>query len=312
MAIKRPDQMDFSQKTFTMIISGSPGIGKTTLALSAPDPILFDLDRGISRVRAEHRTLTVEADAYKEMLADMESDEYKAAKTVVLDTVGSLIQLMQPWAKKQEPKAARDGRAMFGVIKREFDRLTHQIRSIDKKNCIIVFHTTEVQKGDTIIQRLSCEGSAKDIVWTPADLGCYMHMMGKKRLLGFAPTEEYFAKSCYGIGGLKEVPELKPGEPNDYLTRLFNEARASINDEMTRYNVDRPIYEEAMSAGRALIAETASIEALNETVRDLGTLTHALTSRKELLAALNEKAAQLGAKWDKEAKAYVQADAHAA
>ena len=312
MAIKKPDQMDFSQKTFTMIISGSPGIGKTTLALSAPEPILFDLDRGISRVRAEHRTLTVEADAYEEMLADMESDEYKAAKTVVLDTGGSLIQLMQPWAKKQDPKAARDGRAMFGVIKREFDRLTHQIRSIDKKNCIIVFHTTEVQKGDTITQRLSCEGSAKDIVWTPADLGCYMHVMGKKRLLGFTPTEEYFAKSCYGIGGLKEVPELKPGEPNDYLTRLFNEARASINDEMTRYNVDRPIYEEAMAAGRALIADTASIEALNKTVRDLGTLTHALTSRKELLAALNEKAAQLGAKWDKEAKAYVQADAHAA
>lgn len=312
MAIKRPDQMDFSQKTFTMIISGSPGIGKTTLALSAPEPILFDLDRGISRVRAEHRTLTVEADAYEEMLADMESYEYKAAKTVVLDTGGSLIQLMQPWAKKQEPKAARDGRAMFGVIKREFDRLTHQIRSIDKKNCIIVFHTTEVQKGDTITQRLSCEGSAKDIVWTPADLGCYMHVMGKKRLLGFTPTEEYFAKSCYGIGGLKEVPELKPGEPNDYLTRLFNEARASINAEMIRYNVDRPLYEEAMAAGRALIADTASVEALNETARDLGTLTHALTSRKELLAALNEKAEQLGAKWDKEAKAYVQADAHAA
>ena len=66
MAIKRPDQMDFSDKTFTMIISGSPGIGKTTLALSAPDPILFDLDRGISRVRAEHRKLTSEAEAYEE------------------------------------------------------------------------------------------------------------------------------------------------------------------------------------------------------------------------------------------------------
>ena len=312
MAIKRPDQMDFTQKTFTMIISGSPGIGKTTLALSAPDPILFDLDRGISRVRAEHRCLTSEAADYEDLLLDMESDEYKAAKTIVLDTGGSLIQLMQPWAKKQDPKASRDGRAMFGVIKREFDRLTHQIRTIDKKNCIIVFHTTEVQKGDTITQRLSCEGSAKDIVWTPADLGCYMHVMGKKRLLGFTPTEEYFAKSCYGIGGLREVPELKPGEPNDYLTRLFNEARANIAEEMKTYTQDRYLYDEAMAAGRALIADTASIEQLNETAKDLGTLWHALTSRRELAAALNEKAEQLGAKWDKEAKKYVQADAHAA
>ena len=62
MAIKRPEDLDFSEKTFTLIISGSPGIGKTTLALSAPDPLLFDLDRGISRVRAEHRKPASEAD----------------------------------------------------------------------------------------------------------------------------------------------------------------------------------------------------------------------------------------------------------
>ena len=68
MAIKKPEQLDFSNKNFTMIISGSPGIGKTTLALSAPDPILFDLDRGISRVRAEHRKPASEADTYEEML----------------------------------------------------------------------------------------------------------------------------------------------------------------------------------------------------------------------------------------------------
>lgn len=312
MAIKRPDQMDFSQKTFTMIISGSPGIGKTTLALSAPDPILFDLDRGISRVRAEHRTLTVEADAYEEMLADMESEEYKAAKTVVLDTGGSLIQLMQPWAKKQEPKAARDGRAMFGVIKREFDRLTHQIRSIDKKNCIIVFHTTEVQKGDTITQRLSCEGSAKDIVWTPADLGCYMHVMGKKRLLGFTPTEEYFAKSCYGIGGLKDVPELKPGEPNDYLTRLFETAKENIENEMDTYNKGRKAYESAMNDGRKIIRDIQKIDDLSKAAGQINSLNHALTSKEEINNLFKEKVSELGAKWDKEAKAYVQADAHAA
>lgn len=76
MAIKRPEELDFSDKTFTMIIAGAPGIGKTTLALSAPDPLLFDLDRGISRVRAEHRKLASEADSYEELLADMESDAY--------------------------------------------------------------------------------------------------------------------------------------------------------------------------------------------------------------------------------------------
>lgn len=304
MAIKRPEQMDFSDKTFTLIIAGSPGIGKTTLALSAPDPILFDLDKGISRVRAEHRKLASESESYEELLSDMESEEYKAAKSVILDTGGSLIQLMQPWAKKQEAKAARDGRAMFGVIKREFDRLTHQIRSIDKKNCIIIFHTTEVQKGDVITQRLSCEGSAKDIVWTPADLGCYMHVVGKKRCLGFTPTEEYFAKACYGISGIHEVPELPAGAKNDYLTRLFDTARANIAKEMESYTEQRTAYDAAMAEGASIIASIETVEDLTAAAAQMGKMTHALTSKAELGKMLNDKAASMGAKWNREAKAY--------
>lgn len=304
MAIKRPEQMDFSDKTFTMIIAGSPGIGKTTLALSAPDPILFDLDKGISRVRAEHRKLASESENYEELLSDMESEEYKAAKSVILDTGGSLIQLMQPWAKKQDAKAARDGRAMFGVIKREFDRLTHQIRSIDKKNCIIIFHTTEVQKGDVITQRLSCEGSAKDIVWTPADLGCYMHVVGKKRCLGFTPTEEYFAKACYGISGIREVPELPAGAKNDYLTRLFDTARANIAKEMESYTEQRTAYDAAMAEGASIIASIETVEDLTAAAAQMGKMAHALTSKAELGKMLNDKAAEMGAKWNREAKVY--------
>lgn len=303
MAIKRPEKLDFSGKTFTMIIAGAPGIGKTTLALSAPDPLLFDLDRGISRVRAEHRKLASEADSYDELLADMESDAYKAAKTVILDTGGSLIQLMQPWAKTQDAKAARDGRAMFGVVKREFDRLTAQMRQ-DKKNVIILFHTTEVQKGDTITQRLSCEGSAKDIVWTPADLGCFMQMIGGKRVLGFTPTEEYFAKGCYGITGMREVPKLAPGQPNDYLTRLFEEARKNIAAEMEDFFPQRAAYEQAMEEGRAVIACAENADDLNAIIKQLGAMEHALTSKKELSAILNAKAKELGAVYNKEAKAY--------
>ena len=306
MAIKRPEQMDFSEKTFTMIIAGSPGIGKTTLAMSAPDPILFDLDRGVSRIRAEHRGLTSEADTYEELLADMASAEYRAAKSVILDTGGSLIQLMQPWAKKQDPKAARDGRAMFGVIKREFDRLTHEIREA-KKNCIIIFHTTEVSKGDVITQRLSCEGSAKDIVWTPADLGCYMYVMGRERTLGFTPTEEYFAKSCYGIKGLIKVEELVPGQKNDCLTRLFDAARANIAAEMEMYKPQREAYERAMEEGRAVLAAVENTDDLTAARKQFLKMTHALTSGSELNELLKNKAREMSVKWSKEADTYVAA-----
>ena len=44
MAIIKPEAMDFSNKNVIMIISGLPGTGKTTLALSAPDVLLIDAD----------------------------------------------------------------------------------------------------------------------------------------------------------------------------------------------------------------------------------------------------------------------------
>lgn len=48
--IVKPEEMDFSGRKIAMIVAGVPGIGKTTLALSAPKPLLIDLDDGVSRV----------------------------------------------------------------------------------------------------------------------------------------------------------------------------------------------------------------------------------------------------------------------
>lgn len=309
MAIQKPSQMNFQDKRFTLIIAGPPGVGKTTVAMSAPNPILFDLDGGVSRLRAEHRGLTASNDTYEGLLEDMKTEEYQQAKSVIIDTGGSLVQLMQPWAKKQEPKAARDGRAMFGVIKREFDRLTHQIRSIDRKHLIIIFHTTEQQKGDIITTRLSCEGSAKDIVWTPADLGCYMYVQGGTRHMGFTPTEEYFAKACYGITGVWDVPELNLASQNNFLTRLFAAAQRNITEEMKAYTQQREVYNQCMAGGEALIRDADSLEALNVAMATIADMPHALTSKAELARKLGEKAKEMGGTYSKEAGAYVAVSA---
>lgn len=303
--IKTTTEMDFTGRNFTVIVAGAPGLGKTTLALSAPNPLLFDLDNGIARVRAEHRKTTSVCETYEELLSDMKSEEYKNAATIVLDTGGSLVQMMQPWAKTQEPKAARDGRAMFGVVKREFDRLTWQIRQ-DGKNVVIVFHTTEVQKGDVTVTRLSCEGSAKDIVWTPADFGGTMFQRGKKRIICFAPTEEAFGKGCFGIHGEYEVPELAPGMPNTFLTDLFEQARKNIADEQEKFSKDKKIYDEAVREGTLCIDSVKCADDATACVARLREITHALTSKAELSGKLQNKVNALKLRWDKQSGKYVQ------
>ena len=306
MAIKKNTELKFNDKAFTIVLAGPPGVGKPTLALPPPKPLLIDFDKGIARVRAEHRQLTAEEDSYDEFLADLESDEYKECETIILDTGGSLVQLMQPWARANDQKAARDGRAMFGVIKSEFLRLTAQLRN-DGKNVVIIFHTTEVQKGDTVMTRLSCEGSVKDIVWTPADLGGTISIRGKKRIINFSPTEESFGKGCYGIRGEIEIPELAAGTPNKFLSDLFDKARANIAKEQAEFGSMKMIYDETLAQGSAIIGAIKDAESATAAVAKLGNLNHALTSKAELSGKLQTKVKELGLKWDKTVSAYVKA-----
>lgn len=309
MAVKRPAEFNFSDKKFMAIISGQPGLGKTTLALSAPKPFLFDTDNGVARVKAEHRCPTSTVSSYEELLEDMRSEEYRAAETIVVDTGGTLVQLMKPWAKKQDARASKNGMAMFGFIKQEFDRLCYQIRSQDKKHLVVVFHTTEQVKGDTIQTRLSCEGSAKDIVWTPADFGGHMYVENRSRMIGFSPTDEYFAKGCFGITGTIPVPTLQPGQPNVFLSNLFQTAQQLISEEAQVYQGERDLYTAAMEQGKAAI-ETVVDPDTAKTASDLiAGLSHALTSKRELRALFNKRIKEREIQYNKESACFERAEA---
>lgn len=133
-------------------------------------------------------------------------------------------------------------------------------------------------------------------------------MMGNKRMIGFTPTEEYFAKGCFGVSGLMQVPDLKDGQPNTFLTDLFRSAQQSIDREMERYSVERESYRLAMEAGRDIISSVNDPEtacAAKEALSDL----EALTSKAELWAMFKTKVRESGMRFDKEAGGYVLDDA---
>lgn len=308
MAVRTPAELDFSDKKFMAIISGQPGLGKTTLALSAPKPFLFDTDNGVARVKAEHRNVLTgisSCSSYYELLNDKECSGYKEAETAIIDTGGTLVQLMKGWAKDQDSRAAKNGQAMFGVIKGEFDRLQSEIRLRDKKHLVVVFHTTEQMKNDKIQTRLSCEGSSKDIVWTPADFGGHMFVEGRRTMIGFSPTDEYFAKGCFGVTGVMPVPTLQPRQPNDFMTRLFQSAQQRISEEAQIYQGERDAYQAAMEQGKKIIAAVSDPDTAKEAAELIGSkISHALTSKAELRCMLKNRTNEMRLRWNKEAGAY--------
>ena len=301
--IIKPENMSFDGKKFSMILYGSPGVGKTTLALSAPEPVLIDFDRGMSRVKAQHRKPAIFCNTYEEVLTDLDSPEMKDFQTIVVDTGGSFITYLQDWAMRSNPSQNRQKNGAislkgFGAVKAEFIRFTNYVKDTLNKNLIYVFHSQEqTDKDGNSQQRLMCEGAAKNIVWTPCDFGGYVQMIGNNRVVCFSPEQEYFAKGCHGITGQIAVPELGPTDENNFISRIFDKAKANIAAEADAYAPVKEQYDRVMETVRKMIDTVTDVESANKVSADIQALQHASTSKTESSKMLKDKAKSLGLKY---------------
>lgn len=306
--IKKPNEIKDGEKKIRMLIAGYPGIGKTTLALSAPRPLHIDVDFGIDRVEPRYRAPFIQPADYDEILTDLVPENLAEFDTLVFDTGGKLISLISLWAIKRDPKyGQRDGSLSlkgFGFVGKEFVRLMDYCFYELKKNIVILFHATEEKDGDNTRLRIKVEGQTKNNVWEPMDLGGFVEMMGNDRTIGFSNCERYFAKGTRGISGIRRIPTLGPNSANDFLTRLFAEYNHKAAAEVEQAATEKEAYQEAMEFGKNLIEAITDAESANAAMKPYKQIPHALTSKKELGALWNKQIAKCGLIYDKAAKQY--------
>lgn len=310
MPIIRSEDLNFANKTINLIISAPPSMGKTTLALSAPNPLLCDFDEGLARVEPAHRKDASICKTYEEFLADAKEAEGKY-DTIVIDTAGALIESMKDWAMRTDPKASKSNGGFslqgYGIIKQEFLRLSAYLRK--HFNTIFVFHENLTRNGDDgVFYELVVEGATRSLVYQPADLACHLFMDHGKRYAGFTPTEAYNAKSAYGIKGIIEIPELKSGDPNDFLTRLFAKIRANLDAESKSLAPQKEAYDAAVKEAKSICEAVTKPEDVALAADAIKALAHALTSEKEAKDMLKKRLSELNIVWDKATKTYKYAE----
>lgn len=323
--IIKPENMTFADKKVRMLIAGFPGIGKTTLALSAPKPLYIDVDLSAERINREVLNMAegvTQPRDYKELRQDLgigcaETDlnavktTLSAYQTIVVDTGGKLLTIMGQYGRSIEPKyGQRDGSLSlkgYGWLGKEFQRfLDHCIYQLDK-HIVIVFHTIEEKDGDDTKLRIKAEGSSKNSVWEIMDLGGFMEMRGAQRTIGFSNCERYFAKGTRGIHGVYPIPELTENTPNDFLTKLFAKYNAISAKEAEQAAEQQKAYEAAMAEGRAIIESVTDVDTANAAMPKLKQISHALTSALETNTAWNTRTKELGLFYDKVLKRYTPA-----
>lgn len=304
--IKRPSEIVNTDSRFRVLIAGYPGIGKTTLGLSAPKPLLIDVDFGINRVMASARKDFIQPETYDELLNDLKGD-LRDYETIVIDTGGKLLDLMKSYVIKNDIKnAKKDGTLSlqgYGSVGREFTRFMNYIYFELRKHCVIIFHAVEEKQDEETKLRILVEGSTKNTVWQNVELGGFMEMRGNKKTIGFDNCERYFAKSSFGIKGLYTVPELNETTKNDFLTQIFEKANANIQEESKIFEQERKEYQDVMDTYSSMI-ENMTVETVEEVSNVMKTIEHKLTSKKELTAKFLEKLKSLNMQWNKETGKY--------
>lgn len=301
--IKKPNEIVNDVTRIRLLIAGYPGIGKTTLALSAPKPLHIDADFGATRVKPIHRKDTIQPESYQSLLDDLKPDNLVDYETLVFDTGGALFDLMKPYLIKSDPKnGKKDGNLSlqgYGAAGREFKRLMDIVYYQLKKHVVVIFHAKENKEGDETKLRILVEGGTKDNIWQFMELGGFMEMEGNTRTLGFSNCERYFAKGTYGISGVRKIPELNDNKPNDFLTKLFQEVQDNIEKETEIFKQQQAEYEALMTS---FDFENTNV---NELMKQISTAKHILTSEKELRAKFKEKVKKEGWTFDKETGKYV-------
>ncbi len=299
--IIKPNQMSFENQKYNVLIAGFPGIGKTTLALSAPKPLLLDFDKGISRVDARFRKDTAEVQTYEELLTDLESADLNDYETIVVDTGARLLDLMKDWAIRKEPKNGQtDGNLTlkgYGVVGKEFMRFINSIKYKLNKHCVVIFHCSEQKDNEMTKLRITIEGQSRENIWQPMDLGGFMEVIGKDHTIGFTNCERYFAKGSHGVKGIWTIPNPEETGENNFLTKLFDKMTETLQASSDLANKEKAEYEKIIAEIKPKI-DTMTEETIKDVQDVITNAKHISTSKKELTNMFRNKLESLGMKWD--------------
>ena len=305
--IRKPSELQV-QTTIKALLYGQPGIGKTTDALSAPNPVLLDFDNGVHRVNVLHQTDTLQVASYNDFLAVLQSGELAPYKTIVIDTAGKMLDYMGAWLIQNDPKLGqRDGNLTqkgYGARKNEFIRVLKAV-SIMGKHLVFVAHEKEDKDGDQKIIRPDIGGSSTGDLIKELDLVGYVQAIGKQRTISFDPCEKFYGKNTCNLPGIINIPRLIDENgaifaQNELLSTIFHTYQANLEkrkEEVKKYN-------DLLALIDQNIAGITDCVSLNDATKRLQEFDVIWDSKIQASKKLVAKAAELKCRFNKETKEY--------
>ena len=305
--IKKKTELVFQPKV-KMLIYGQAGVGKTTLALSTPKPLLIDCDNGIHRVAYEHIKDTVQVRSYEDVFAVLNEDlsEYES---IVIDTGGKLLDYMAEYIIARNPRMGKANCSLtlqgYGERKSEFTAFCRKISMLGK-HLIFVAHRQTQQEGDNYRYVPLFGGSNYDALVTELDLVGYLEANGKTRVITFDPTDRNDGKNTCNLPSRMELDNIVDkngnGLENTFLTKKVIEA---YSEKLEKSVADKKAVEELVANVKARLDEVNDADSLTEVYYWALDLEHIGASKAQVKKLITDKSKAIKASYDTKQKKFI-------
>ena len=304
------------QRNVKMMVYGQAGMGKTTLALSAPKPLLLDFDNGVKRVNNAHLDDSigiVQITKWAEVvqLLTQEQADLQEFETIVVDTFGKMMDFIIAYRCAGRQPRVQD----WGTINNDFKWFVATLSSLNK-HVIFVAHRDSRKEGDDTVFIPALREKNYNSIVTELDLLGYVEMRNEngvqKRTITFDPTSRNDGKNTCQLPGVMIIPNILDGygqsvAPNNFITTQI----------ISKYQSMIAVKEEAVKKYNAVLEE---IKVGVDQITDANGANHFIAHIRDYAEHGNsvilyardlfgKKMKQLGLKYNKETKTYEDADA---
>jgi phage nucleotide-binding protein len=306
--IKKPSELSV-KGTLSVLIYGQPGIGKTTFGVSAPDAVLFDYDGGVQRINGAHQVPTLQPMSWEDTNAALKeiAEEMPEVKTIVIDTVGKMLDFMSAYIIKNDPKMGmRDGSLSlkgYGVRKTMFINFLKSLAMMGK-NVVFIAHEREERRGEETFKRPEIGGSSANDLIKELDLVGYMYAVGKERVITFDPAEYYYAKNTCNLPAAIKLPVVVDAEGRGTSNTAFANIVKSYRAAQVARQEKTQEYEQLLDIIADAVAAATDCDSLNEAMVKVFAYEPIYDSLLRAQRAVANKGAELKLTYNKTTKRY--------
>lgn len=263
-----------------ILLYGRPGVGKTSVAFTANNPLNLDFDGGLARAVKRKKTVKFKSwSGYEKWVKDGHLASVRGG-TLIVDTVKAMLDdYIGAHVVAENHNNGKKGGGIsqqgFGVMREIFAQFIREARNYEV-DLIFIAHAIAKVEGKSSLLIPAMTGGSYEILVAKADLIGFMETRNNNAVIEFSPTDGHIGKNSAEFPVIR-IPHYTDPHYDGFFGRLIEEAK----ERRQRMTLEQ---ESAVRASDGLRADVDKMIDLNTIAGHVGRIAQLPVSYQEAAA----------------------------